>query len=111
MAGFPAGAHVIAPVTDCEYFFRSIDPLPPARLVNHVISVYLICGLVSIYEASGLARPMALAHTLLVEGLHDGEFLARHCCGFDRIRPYLMGETDGQPKDAVLSENLKRTVS
>ena len=52
------------------------------------------------------AMLLALAHTLLVEGLHDGEFLARHCCGFDRIRPYLMGETDGQPKDAAWASTI-----
>lgn len=43
---------------------------------------------------------MGLAHTLVAEGLHDEAFLARYCVGFERFRPYLMGETDGQPKDA-----------
>ena len=27
-------------------------------------------------------------------------WLGRHCAGFERVRPYLTGETDGQPKDA-----------
>ncbi|BBK35210.1 dimethylsulfoxide reductase [Allostella sp. ATCC 35155] len=43
---------------------------------------------------------LGLAHTLVAEGLHDRAFLARHAEGFERFRPYLMGETDGQPKDA-----------
>ena len=47
------------------------------------------------------AMLLALAHTLVVEGLHDEAFLARYCTGFERVRPYLMGETDGQPKDAA----------
>ncbi|HZM46443.1 MAG TPA: molybdopterin-dependent oxidoreductase [Burkholderiales bacterium] len=41
---------------------------------------------------------LALAHVLVAENLHDREFLAKHCTGFERFRPYLMGETDGVPK-------------
>jgi biotin/methionine sulfoxide reductase len=47
------------------------------------------------------AMLLALVHTLVVEGLHDEAFLSRHCVGFERVRPYLMGESDGQPKDAA----------
>src|SRR5665213_3085164 len=43
---------------------------------------------------------LALTHTLIAEGLHDAAFLASHCTGFERVRPYLMGDSDGQPKDA-----------
>jgi biotin/methionine sulfoxide reductase len=46
------------------------------------------------------AMLLALTHTLVSEGLHDKEFLARCCVGFERVLPYLMGQTDGQPKDA-----------
>jgi biotin/methionine sulfoxide reductase len=46
------------------------------------------------------AMLLALTHTLITEGLHDEEFLARCTTGFERLRPYLMGATDGQPKDA-----------
>ena len=46
------------------------------------------------------AMLLALTHTLVSEGLHDQEFLAKFCVGFERVLPYLMGETDGQPKDA-----------
>src|SRR5882672_7199512 len=38
------------------------------------------------------AMLLALVHTLLAEGLHDTEFLARCCTGFERVRPYVMGE-------------------
>src|SRR5499433_1671693 len=41
----------------------------------------------------------ALVHTLVVEGRHDAVFLARYCIGFERLRSYLLGETDGVPKD------------
>ena len=43
---------------------------------------------------------LGLAHTLLVEGRHDEAFLARYCVGFERFRAYLLGHSDGQPKDA-----------
>ena len=47
-----------------------------------------------------MAVMLGLAHTLVAEGLHDVDFLARYTVGFERFRPYLMGESDGQPKDA-----------
>jgi len=46
------------------------------------------------------AMMLALVHTLVSDGLHDAAFLASHCAGFERVLPYLMGATDGQPKDA-----------
>ena len=36
---------------------------------------------------------LGLAHTLAAEGLHNPDFLARYCTGFDRFRAYLTGET------------------
>ena len=49
---------------------------------------------------SDTAVMMGLAHTLLSEGLHDADFLARYTVGFDRVAAYLRGETDGVVKDA-----------
>ncbi|MGD9021488.1 MAG: molybdopterin-dependent oxidoreductase, partial [Lysobacterales bacterium] len=49
---------------------------------------------------SDVAIMLGLAHTLVAEDLHDKEFLTRYTTGFERFLPYLMGETDGQPKDA-----------
>ncbi|MEM6277361.1 MAG: molybdopterin-dependent oxidoreductase, partial [Pseudomonadota bacterium] len=46
------------------------------------------------------ALMLALAQTLIEEGLHDAEFLARYCSGFDRVAEYLSGRADGVPKDA-----------
>lgn len=46
------------------------------------------------------ALMLGMAHTLVTEGLHDTAFLTRYCVGFDRFRDYLMGEADGQSKDA-----------
>jgi biotin/methionine sulfoxide reductase len=56
---------------------------------------------VSIKPNTDTAMLLALTHTLVAEGLHDQEFLARCCTGFERVLPYLMGENDGAPKDAA----------
>jgi len=47
------------------------------------------------------ALMLGMAHTLVAEGLHDRDFLATRCAGWERFEPYLMGRTDGQPKDAA----------
>ncbi|TCH97096.1 Asp-tRNA(Asn)/Glu-tRNA(Gln) amidotransferase GatCAB subunit C [Roseococcus sp. SYP-B2431] len=47
------------------------------------------------------ALMLALTHTLVAEGLHDAAFLARYTDGWEVFQPYLMGGTDGQPKDAA----------
>lgn len=50
---------------------------------------------------SDTAVMMGLAHTLLVEGLHDAGFLARYTTGFERIEAYLLGRAaDGVVKSA-----------
>ena len=47
---------------------------------------------------SDTALMLALAHTLIVEGLHDADFLARYCTGFNRFREYLLG-TERRPSE------------
>jgi biotin/methionine sulfoxide reductase len=49
---------------------------------------------------------LALCHVLQAEGLHDAGFLATHCVGFDRVLPYLTGESDGQPKTPEWAEGI-----
>lgn len=49
---------------------------------------------------------LALAHTLYSENLYDKNFLANYCVGFEQFQPYLLGEKDGQPKDAAWAEKL-----
>ncbi|MET9496934.1 molybdopterin-dependent oxidoreductase [Streptomyces sp. NPDC006552] len=46
------------------------------------------------------ALMLAIAHTLLVNGWHDEDFLTRCCVGFDRFASYLTGDVDGVVKDA-----------
>jgi biotin/methionine sulfoxide reductase len=52
------------------------------------------------------AMMLALAHTLVIERRCDEAFLARCCTGFDRVLPYLNGEADGRPKDAVWAADI-----
>lgn len=55
---------------------------------------------------SDTAVMLGLAHTLLVEGLHDRAFLDRYTVGFERFAAYLGGEIDGTPKDAAWAEQI-----
>ena len=47
---------------------------------------------------SDTAMLLAIAHTLYTEGLHDAQFLATHCEGFEKFIPYVLGEADGVAK-------------
>ncbi|MEH6593301.1 MAG: molybdopterin-dependent oxidoreductase [Halioglobus sp.] len=55
---------------------------------------------------SDVAIMLGMAHTLVSENLHDQAFLDKYTVGFSKFLPYLMGETDGQPKDAKWAEGL-----
>ena len=52
------------------------------------------------------ALMMGLVHTLVVEGLHDRAFLDRCTVGWPVFERYLLGETDGQPKDAAWASGI-----
>ena len=62
--------------------------------------------ILDVVEANWLAiRPntdtaliLGLCYVLLDEGLHNTEFLASHCTGFDKFDAYLTGATDGIAK-------------
>ena len=46
------------------------------------------------------ALMLGLAHTLVMEGLHNEDFLQRYTTGFDKFLAYLMGENDETDKSA-----------
>jgi biotin/methionine sulfoxide reductase len=46
------------------------------------------------------ALMLGVAHTLVAENLHDRAFLERFCVGYSMFEDYLLGRSDGQPKDA-----------
>jgi biotin/methionine sulfoxide reductase len=54
---------------------------------------------------------MALVHTLVAEGLHDRAFLDRYTVGWPVFEDYLLGKTDGQPKDAAWAAGICRVSS
>jgi biotin/methionine sulfoxide reductase len=61
---------------------------------------------IPIKPGTDTAMILALVHTLVANGLHDAEFLTRYCAGFERVRAYVMGDSDGQPKDAAWAEAI-----
>jgi biotin/methionine sulfoxide reductase len=52
------------------------------------------------------ALMLALVHTLVAEGLHDQAFLDRYTVGWPVFLSYLLGESDGQPKDAAWAAGI-----
>ncbi len=56
------------------------------------------CEWLPVRPGSDTALMLALAFVLEQEGLTDHAFLDRYTVGFERFRPYLMGESDGMPK-------------
>jgi biotin/methionine sulfoxide reductase len=61
---------------------------------------------IAIRPNTDAAMMLALAHTLIAEDRHDKAFLGRYCSGFERVLPYLTGEADGQPKDALWAQSI-----
>ncbi|MBI3826941.1 MAG: molybdopterin guanine dinucleotide-containing S/N-oxide reductase [Candidatus Rokubacteria bacterium] len=59
-----------------------------------------------VVPGSDVAVLLALAYTLVDEGLHDRAFLARCCVGFERFEAYLLGVEDGCPKTPEWAERL-----
>ncbi|KAA9148579.1 molybdopterin-dependent oxidoreductase [Amycolatopsis acidicola] len=89
-----------------------------ARLAERDVDIALISPLRDDFPAAGAVqwypiRPatdtalmLGLAHTLVVEDLHDRSFLDRYCAGYDEFEQYLLGMEDGVPKDAEWASHI-----
>jgi biotin/methionine sulfoxide reductase len=53
-----------------------------------------------IRPGTDVALMLGIAHTLVAEGLYDRAFLDRFCTGHEIFEAYLLGRTDGQPRNA-----------
>jgi len=80
--------------------FVNISPLR-SDLVDAVNADWM-----PVVPGTDTALMMGLAHTLLQDGLHDPDFLARYCHGFEQVEAYLRGQADGQAKDADWAAGL-----
>jgi biotin/methionine sulfoxide reductase len=56
---------------------------------------------ISLIPGTDTALMLGLAHTLVAANLYDRAFLDRYCVGWPVFEDYLMGRSDGQPKDAA----------
>jgi biotin/methionine sulfoxide reductase len=55
----------------------------------------------AIRPGTDVALMLGIAHTLVIEGRHDRTFLDRCCIGWEPFERYLLGRSDGRPKDAA----------
>lgn len=53
-----------------------------------------------------VAVMLGIAHLLISQGLCDRAFIAHYCVGFDQLRCYVLGESDGIPKTPEWAASL-----
>ncbi|MFU2047533.1 trimethylamine-N-oxide reductase TorA [Avibacterium gallinarum] len=61
---------------------------------------------IPINTATDVPLMLGIAHTLVSEDKHDKAFLKKYTSGYDKFEEYLLGKTDGQPKDATWASKL-----
>jgi len=61
---------------------------------------------ISIRPNTDAAFMLAVAYTLISENIHDADFAARCCVGFDRLRDYVLGKADGTAKTAAWAATI-----
>ncbi|EGU49638.1 hypothetical protein VIOR3934_04599 [Vibrio orientalis CIP 102891 = ATCC 33934] len=58
------------------------------------------------HPMTDVAMMMGIAHTLVKQGKHDTEFLAKYTTGYDVFEAYLMGKEDGVEKSAQWASKI-----
>lgn len=61
---------------------------------------------ISCVPNSDTALMLGIAHTLVEESLHDQAFIDRYCEGWGKFKAYLLGDADGQARDAEWASTL-----
>ena len=61
---------------------------------------------IPIRPCSDAALMLAIAHWLVSNKLYDRDFVERYTVGLEDFSPYLLGQTDGQPKDCRWASGL-----
>lgn len=92
------GAMRAAAARGCR--FVNISPL------NSDLPEEARCEWLAATPGSDTALMLALAHTLVTNGLHDRDFIARYCDGWPAFEDYLLGRSDGIAKTPAWAEPL-----
>lgn len=69
------------------------------------------CEWVPLRPGSDVAVMLGMAHVLISENLYDAEFVQTHCVGFDVVRNYVLGHSDGVPKTPGWAGSLSRLAA
>ena len=77
----------------CGKEFVSVDPVCNYTTVCHDTVKWI-----PILPNTDAAFDFGVMYVWITEGLYDKDYVETHTVGFDKLRAYVLGETDGEPK-------------